>query len=83
MDRKPCGPGWKEYDLNMKRLAIALFDLAKSVVAKPLKPREQAAGKLHWTKFDKPIDEMTDLERRAAAEQLADEMFGVIKKNEK
>jgi hypothetical protein len=83
MDRKPCGRSWKEYDFDMKRLAIALFDLAKSVIAKPVKPREQASVKLHWTKFDKPIDEMTHLERRAAAERLADEMLGVIKKNEK
>lgn len=67
----------------MKRMAIALFDLAKSIVAKPVKPTEQAAGNLHWTKFDKPIDQMTDLERRAAAERLADEMLGVIKENEK
>jgi hypothetical protein len=67
----------------MKRLAIALFDLAKSVLAKPVKPREQAALKLHWTKFNKPIEEMTELERRAAIERLADEMFGVIKRNEK
>jgi hypothetical protein len=65
----------------MKRMAIALFDLAKSIVAKPVKPTEQAAGNLHWTKFDKPIDQMTDLERRAAAERLADEMLGVVKKN--
>jgi hypothetical protein len=67
----------------MKRMAIALFELAKSIVAKPVNPTEQAAGNLHWTKFDKPIDQMTDLEKRAAAERLADEMLGVIKKNEK
>ena len=66
----------------MKRMAIALFELAKSIVAKPVKSAEQAAGNLHWTKFDKPVDQMTDLERRAAAERLADEMLGVIKENE-
>lgn len=64
----------------MKRLVIALFDLAKSIVAKPLKLTEQTTSNLHWTKFDKPLDQMTDLERRAAAERLADEMLGVIKK---
>jgi hypothetical protein len=67
----------------MKRMAIALFELGKSIVARPVKPKQAEPGSLHWTKFDKPIDEMTDLERRAAAEQLADAMFGVIKKNEK
>lgn len=65
----------------MKRMAIALFELAKSIVAKPVEPTEHAASNLHWTKFDKPVDQMTDLERRAAAERLAYEMLGVIKKN--
>ena len=67
----------------MKRMAIALFELAKSIVAKPVKPTGHAASNLHWTKFDKPVDQMTDFERRAAAERLADEMLGVIEKNEK
>jgi hypothetical protein len=48
-----------------------------------VKPTKDKPGNLHWTKFNKPIDEMTHLERRAAAERLADEMLGVIKKNEK
>ena len=65
----------------MKRMAIALFELAKSIVAKPVKPAEQAASNLHWTKFDKPVDQMTELERKAAAERLTDEMLGVVKKN--
>lgn len=67
----------------MKRMAIALFELAKSVVARPVKPPEQPPSKLHWTKFDKPFDQMTEVERRAAAERLADEMLGVIKDAEK
>jgi hypothetical protein len=81
MDRKPWGRRWKEYDSDMKRMAIALFELAKSIVAKPVKPTEHAASNLHWTKFDKPVDQMTELERKAAAERLADEMLGVVKKN--
>jgi len=67
----------------MKRMAIALFELAKSVVARPVKPSMQLPNKLHWTKFDKPIEQMTDVERLAAAERLADEMLGVIKNQEK
>ena len=67
----------------MKRMAIALLELAKSVVARPIKPTIQEPSKLHWTKFDKPFDEMTELERRAAAERLADEMLDVIKDQEK
>jgi hypothetical protein len=63
----------------MKRLALAMLDLAKSIVARPVKPIKDKPGNLHWTKFDKPIDQMTDVERRAAAERLADEMLGVIK----
>jgi hypothetical protein len=67
----------------MKRMAIALFELAKSVVARPVKTSKQKPNKLHWTKFDKPFDQMSEAERRAAAERLADEMLGVIKSQEK
>jgi hypothetical protein len=67
----------------MKRMAIALFELAKSVVARPVKSPKQPPSKLHWTKFHKPFDQMTEAERRAAAERLADEMLGVIKDQEK
>lgn len=67
----------------MKRMAIALLELAKSVVARPVEPTKQEPSKLHWTKFDKPFDQMTEAERRAAAERLADEMLGVIKDQEK
>ena len=67
----------------MKRMAIALFELAKSVVARPAKPSKQLSTTIHWTKFDKPVDQMTEVERRAAAERLADEMLGVIKDQEK
>ena len=63
----------------MKRMAIALFELAKSVVTRPVKTSKQPLRKLHWIKFEKPIGEMTQLERRAAAERLADEMLGVAK----
>lgn len=67
----------------MKRLAISLVELAKSVVARPVKPTKQEPSQLHWTKFDKPFNEMSEAERRAAAEQLADEVLGVIKDQEK
>jgi len=64
-------------------MAIALFDLAMSVVARPAKESKKAPNTLHWTKFDKPFEEMTDAERRAAAELLADEILGVIKDEER
>jgi len=66
----------------MKRMAIALFDLAKSFVARPVKRSEQKVSRLHWTKFEKPLDQMTEAERRAAAEKLANEMLKVIKDQE-
>jgi hypothetical protein len=60
-------------------MATALLELAKSFVARPVKPSKQQPNKIHWTKFNKPIDKMTEVERRAAAERLADEMLGVVK----
>ena len=67
----------------MKRMAVALFELAKSVVVRPGKPIKQTPINLHWTRFEKPLDQMTAMERRAAAERLADEMLGVIQDQEK
>ena len=67
----------------MKRMVVALVELAKSVVARPVKPPNQTPTSLHWTKFDKPLDQMSEVERRAAAERLADEMLGVIKDQER
>ena len=67
----------------MKRMAIALIDLGKSIIARPQAAKSQPSKTIHWTKFDKPLDQMTEVERRAAAERLADEMLGVIKDQEK
>ena len=64
-------------------MAIALFDLGKSIIARPKAAKPQPSKTIHWTKFDKPLDQMTEVERRAAAERLADEMLGVIKDQEK
>jgi hypothetical protein len=63
-------------------MATALLELAKSFVTRPVKQSKQQPNKIHWTKFNKPIDTMTEVERRAAAERLADEMLGVIKNQE-
>jgi hypothetical protein len=68
-----------EYDLRMKRMAIALFELGKSIVARPAKPKQAEPGSLHWTKFDKPIDQMSEAERKAASERLTEEMLGIVK----
>ena len=67
----------------MKRMSIALIELAKSFVVRPVKPSKQLSSKLHWVKLDKPMDQMSEAERRATAERLADEMLGVIKDQEK
>ncbi len=67
----------------MFRLATVLLELAKSFVVRPVKPSKKQPSKLHWTKFDKPIDKMTEVERRAASERLADEMLGVVADQDK
>ena len=67
----------------MKRMAIALIDLGKSIIARPQAAKSQPSTTIHWTKFDKPLELMTQAERTAAAERLADEMLGVIKDKEK
>ena len=67
----------------MNRMASALIELAKSVLARPTKAPKKKIGVLHWTKFEKPFDQMTGAERRAAAERLADEMLRAIKDEEK
>jgi len=56
----------------MKQLIIAIFNLIKSMLARPVKPKEQS---LHWVKADKPVDEMTPEERKRFATKLADEIF--------
>ena len=67
----------------MKRMAVALFELAKSVIARPVKlPRENTSN-LHWTKFDKPLEQMTQEERRVTAGKIADDMLNQIKKDYK
>jgi hypothetical protein len=65
------------------RLATALLELAKSFVVRPVKLSKKQPSKLHWTKFDKPIDKMTEIERRAASERIADEMLGVVSDQDK
>jgi hypothetical protein len=61
-------------------MAVALFSLAKSFIARPVKPPKENPSNLHWTKFDKPLEEMTPEQRRAAAEKIANAMLNQIKK---
>ncbi|CAB4668444.1 MAG: hypothetical protein F2653_01070 [Actinobacteria bacterium] len=56
----------------MKQLNIAIFNLIKSLLARPVKPKEQS---LHWVKADKPVDDMTPEERKKFAIKLAEEIF--------
>ena len=67
----------------MIRMANALIGLAKSIVARPRKGSNQSVSKLRWIKFDKPFTEMNDIERRAAANRLANEMLEAAKDHEK
>lgn len=63
-------------------MAKAITELAKSVVARPVKQPNVRPSSLHWTKFDKPLNGMTVMERKATSERLADEMLAVIKDQE-
>ncbi len=67
----------------MKRLAMALVDLAKSFVARPTKPPQRKSTEIHWTKFDKPFQEMSEDERKIASKRIADEMLEHIKNKAK
>jgi hypothetical protein len=67
----------------MKRMAVALIELAKSIIARPVKPPKENPSNVHWTKFDKPLEQMTPEERRAAAEKIANDMLNQIKKGDK
>jgi hypothetical protein len=64
-------------------MAIALIDLGKSIIARPKAAKSQPSKTIHWTKFDKPLEQMTQAERTAAAERLADEMQWVIDNQKK
>ena len=71
-----------KYSEDMKQLAKALLNLARTFIprrTKPVTPRQS----LHWTKFDKPVDQMTADERKAAAERLAREAFENLNKGDK
>ena len=67
------------YSEDMKQLAIALLNLAKTFMPQRRKPVTPTKS-LNWTKFDKPVDQMTADERRAAAEQLAKEALENLNK---
>ena len=64
-------------------MAVALLELAKSFITRPVKPPKETTNILHWTKFEKPLEKMTQEERRAAAEKIAGGMINQIKKGDK
>jgi hypothetical protein len=57
----------------MKRLSSALWSLSKAIASRPAKPIKPVPTKIHWTKAEKPIDEMTTEERKEFAQTLAKE----------
>ncbi len=57
----------------MKRLSSALWSLSKAIASRPAKPIKPVPTKIHWTKAEKPIDEMTAEERKEFAKTLAKE----------
>ena len=67
------------YSEDMKQLAIALLNLAKTFMPQRRKSVTPTKS-LHWTKFDKPVNQMTADERRAAAERLAKEALENLNK---
>ena len=56
----------------MKRLAQALLRLGKAILARP-KKATQAPTQIHWTKADKPLEEMTPEERKNFVGKMATE----------
>ena len=66
----------------MKQLANAIFNLAKTFMPRRKKPSTPPIQGMHWTKFDKPIDQMNPVERRAVAERLAREALESLNKKD-
>jgi len=66
----------------MKRLSSALWSLAKAIAARPAKPIKPIPTKIHWTKAEKPLEEMTAEERRRFAEKLANKSLKAGAPNE-
>jgi hypothetical protein len=64
-------------------MAVALFELGKSIIARPVKPPKENPSNVHWTKLDKPLEQMTPEERRDAAKKIADGMINQIRKSDK
>lgn len=60
----------------MGRLSKAIFNLIKSILARPAKTNK---SKLHWVKADKPLNEMTTEEREKFSNSLADSIIKQIK----
>ena len=56
----------------MKRLARALLELGKALISRPKKPA-QASNRVHWTKAEKPLGDMSTEERKKFAEKMATE----------
>ena len=71
-----------DYYSDMKRLAKALLGLGKAIIARP-KKATQAPTQIHWTKADKPLEEMTSEERKNFAEKMATESLETFLKNYK
>ena len=71
-----------KYSADMKQLAVAILNLAKSFIPQRKKPSTLPKLSMHWTKFDKPIDQMNPVERRAAAEKLAREALESLNKRD-
>ncbi len=66
----------------MKQLAITLLNLAKTFMPRPTNPVTPTQN-LHWTKFDKPFDQMTYEERKASADHLARQALETFNKTDK
>jgi hypothetical protein len=61
----------------MKRLAQALLGLSKAIIARP-KESTKAPTQIHWTKSDKPLEEMAPQERKIFGEKMATESLKAL-----
>lgn len=63
-------------------MAVALFELGKSIIARPVKLPKVNTSNIHWTKFEKPLEQMTPEERRDVVEKIANGTLNQIKEGD-
>ena len=72
-----------KYSQDMTQLALGIFNLAKTFITYRKKPSTPPIQGMHWTEFDKPVDQMNSVERIAVVERLPRVAFVNLTKREK